>query len=82
MIPEDQQIALELTVPEDLPPGPAELTVYIESGPKLRPEPAPRPSSFWQQAAVLRDATRGRTATPSEDLIREERDRDLRQRNR
>src|SRR3954466_6432829 len=84
MIPEDHQLALRLTLPEELPPGPAELIVYVEPGREARPESSePRSGSsaapsldFWQRAASLREATRGRKFTPSEDLIREDRDRD------
>jgi hypothetical protein len=83
VIPEDHQIALKLTLPEDLPPGPAELTVYVEPGPEPRStEPAQRHSGFWRRAAELREATQGRKVTPSEKLIREDRGRDDREVNR
>jgi plasmid stability protein len=44
-------------------------------------EEALRPSSpdFWQKAAALREATRGRYATEGSVLIREDRDRDSRE---
>ena len=71
VIPEDHQIALKLTLPEDLPPGPAELTVDVEPGSEPRAESMPRHSGFWRRAAELREATRGRKVTPSEELIRE-----------
>jgi plasmid stability protein len=35
-------------------------------------------ASFWEQAAAMRHATRGRTATDSAVLIRHDRDRDHR----
>jgi plasmid stability protein len=38
----------------------------------------PAPSDFWQRAADLRAATRGRRATDSAVLVREDRDRDHR----
>jgi plasmid stability protein len=40
-------------------------------------EEALRPGrdGFWERAAVLREQTRGRILTPSEDLIRQDRDR-------
>jgi plasmid stability protein len=31
-------------------------------------------AGFWQRAAVLREETRGRISTPSEELIRRDRD--------
>jgi plasmid stability protein len=34
----------------------------------------PRRSGFWQRAAALREATRGRISTRSENLIRQDRD--------
>ena len=36
----------------------------------------PAPTDFWQQAAALRAATRGRPQTDSGELIRRDRDRD------
>lgn len=36
------------------------------------------PTSFWQLASELREETRGRSATDSTGLIREDRDRDHR----
>jgi plasmid stability protein len=43
-------------------------------------ETALRPStgSFWEQAASMRRATRGRAATDSSGLVRHDRDRDQR----
>jgi plasmid stability protein len=38
----------------------------------------PGPSDFWRLAAELREETRGRAATDSTALIREDRDRDHR----
>jgi antitoxin FitA len=35
----------------------------------------PSKGDFWERAAALRKATRGRSATNSTDLIREDRDR-------
>lgn len=86
VIPDDHELALRLTLPEELPSGPAELIVYVEPERKAQPASAERPpgspqilsSNFWQRAAELREATRGRKYTPSEDLIREDRDRDHR----
>lgn len=37
---------------------------------------------FWRRAAELREATRGRKVTPSEELIRKDRDRDFREGSR
>ncbi len=34
----------------------------------------PRRTDFWERAAKLREQTRGRIITPSEDLIRQDRD--------
>jgi antitoxin FitA len=31
-------------------------------------------AAFWERAAALREATRGRISVPSEDLIRQDRD--------
>jgi len=31
-------------------------------------------AGFWERAAVLREETRGRISTPSEELIRQDRD--------
>jgi plasmid stability protein len=43
-------------------------------------ETALRPSAgrFWEQAASMRRATRGRAATDSAELVRHDRDRDQR----
>ncbi len=88
VIPEDHKIALKLTLPADLPAGPAEIIVHVEPGRKTRAEGEPKPraietaSPFWQRAAELRAATRGRKSTPSEDLLREDRDRDHREGSR
>jgi len=51
----------------------AELQAILEEA--LRP-----PSSgFWQKAAALREATRGRRSTEGAVLIRQDRDRDSRE---
>jgi plasmid stability protein len=52
----------------------AEHRAILES--VLRPESA----EFWRRAAESRAATQGRRATPSETLIRQDRDRDERAR--
>ncbi len=48
----------------------AEAEHRIILGEALRPGRA----GFWQRAAALREATRGRISTRSEDLIRQDRD--------
>ena len=40
----------------------------------LKKVPPGECSRFWERAAVLRAATRGRISVPSEDLIRQDRD--------
>ena len=52
----------------------AEHRIILETA--LRPQVL----NFWERATRLRDATRGRSATDSATLIREDRDRDDRAR--
>ena len=51
----------------------AELRAILEEALCGAREPVPRPDradDFWERAAELREELRGRTFTPSEDLIR------------
>ena len=54
----------------------AELRAILEEALCAPRGKAPRPGSadFWERAAKLREQTRGRNITPSEELIRQDRD--------
>ena len=54
----------------------AELRSILEEALRASREPASRPgrADFWERAAKLREELRDRTFTPSEDLIRQDRD--------
>jgi plasmid stability protein len=54
----------------------AELRAILEEAVCASREPVPRPgrADFWERAAKLREELRGRHITPSEELIRQDRD--------
>jgi plasmid stability protein len=54
----------------------AELRSILEEALRVPRQPAPHPgqADFWERAAKLREELRGRTFTPSEDLLRQDRD--------
>jgi plasmid stability protein len=75
-LPEDMVEALRRRAAEHGRTEDAELRSILEEALRVPREPAPRPGStdFWERAAKLREELRGRTFTPSEDLIRQDRD--------
>jgi plasmid stability protein len=54
----------------------AELRSILEEALRAPSEPALQSgrTDFWERAAKLREQTRGRNITPSEELIRQDRD--------
>lgn len=67
-VPQEIVVALKRRAAEHGRSAEAEHRIILEQA--LRPERV----GFWQRAAVLREATRGRISTRSEDLIRQDRD--------
>ena len=67
-VPQDVVEALKRRAAEHGRSAEAEHRIILEE--VLRPGRA----GFWQRAAALRSATRGRISVPSEELIRQDRD--------
>jgi plasmid stability protein len=67
-VPEDVVDALKRRAAEHGRSAEAEHRILLEEA--LRPKRA----DFWDRAAALRAETRGRIVTPSEQLIRQDRD--------
>ncbi len=67
-VPQDVVDALKRRAAEHGRSAEAEHRRILEEA--LRPGRA----GFWERAAALREQTRGRVLTPSEDLIRQDRD--------
>jgi antitoxin FitA len=75
-VPEDMVEALRRRSAANGRTEDAELRSILEEALRVSREPAPRPgrADFWERAAKLREQTRGRNITPSEELIRQDRD--------
>ena len=74
-LPEDIVEALRRRVAEHGRTADAELRAILEEALYAAREPAPAGrTDFWERAAKLREETRGRNITPSEELIRQDRD--------
>jgi antitoxin FitA len=67
-VPMDVVVALKKRAAEHGRSAEAEHRAILEQ--TLRPDR----EGFWERAAMLREKTRGRTLTPSEELIRQARD--------
>ncbi|MGD9616472.1 MAG: Arc family DNA-binding protein [Alphaproteobacteria bacterium] len=75
-VPEDIVEALRRRAAAHGRTADAELRSILEEALHASREPSARPghADFWERAAKLREQTRGRNITPSEELIRQDRD--------